>query len=284
MICTGTADSSPTRLESEAAQIRIVEWFRPNFMSRHPTGIVLSEYEYMGRTTSAPLNPGPLRTANPALNKTLDGLATNFRNWVKDRDYRKCDVLGISGDGRYAEMIEVTTESNAASAIAQVNTKLGILRATVNKLLNAPVDWRPARWRPTGDHQLYMQLPASGGEVRWVCYVPTYRKAAPDGVVLYEIHSLKRATVPVPVPVPKELSDQIKERAKRVPVRPGAEEQWARDFLSENPALKIALKALLVVAAVALIIVAIVAIFDPVPGDEVAAFMAAMALIRQVQQ
>jgi hypothetical protein len=279
MVCTGPSAISPTRLEAEAAQLRVLEWFRPDFLARHPTGIVLSEYEYMGRTTSAPVRPGPLRTNNADLNATLDGLATNFRNWVKDRDYRKCDVLGISGDGRYAEMLEVTTENNAASAIVQVNTKLGILRTTVNKLLNRPVDWRPSRWRPVGDLRLFMQLPATAGEFRWVCYTPTYRKPAPDGVILYEIHALQRA--PVTVPVPKEVKDKIKERVQRVPIPQGREEQWARDLLAEYPSLKTALKALMVVAALALIVIAIVAIFDPVPGDEAAAFLAAMALLRQ---
>ncbi|HWB99078.1 MAG TPA: hypothetical protein VG672_20360 [Bryobacteraceae bacterium] len=281
MVCTGPSNISPSRLESEAAQLRILEWFRPDFLGRHPTGIVLSEYEYMGRTTSAPRQPGPLRTSNRDLNATLDGLATNFRNWEKDRDFRKCDVLGISGDGRYAEMLEITTESNAASAIAQVNAKLAILRITVNKLLNRAVDWRPSPWRPTGDLQIFMQLPAAPGEFRWVCYMPTYRRPAPEGVVLYEIHALKRTQVPVPVPVPKELTDKIKNRAERVPVRKGFEQQWARDFLIENPALKTVLKALMVVAAIGLIIVAIVAIFDPVPGDEAAAYLAAMALLQQ---
>ena len=149
MICLGTPQMSPSRLDSEAAQLRIVEWFRAYFTRKFPTGIVISELEYMGRTTSPSGSPTPLRTfGRPKLNQILDALAHDFRRWVRDRDYRKCDVLGIANDGLNAELLEVTTVNNAASAIAQVNSKLAILRETVNRIHHMSVDWRASTWRP----------------------------------------------------------------------------------------------------------------------------------------
>ena len=50
-------------------------------------GIVISELEFMGRTTAATEAPTPLRTfGRPRLNQILDALAHDFRRWSKDRD------------------------------------------------------------------------------------------------------------------------------------------------------------------------------------------------------
>ena len=96
-----------TPLESEAAQLRVRELFQADFLHRYPDGIVISELEYMGRTTSAPNQPGPLRIAGrPALNRIMEALTADFRRWLKDRDYRKCDVLGIAGDGSVADAVK----------------------------------------------------------------------------------------------------------------------------------------------------------------------------------
>jgi hypothetical protein len=40
---------SPAALQSEAAQLHVVSWFRADFLRRYPTGLVISELEYMGR-------------------------------------------------------------------------------------------------------------------------------------------------------------------------------------------------------------------------------------------
>ena len=62
MICLGSPQMSPSSLQSEAAQLHVVSWFRDDFLRRYPSGIVISELEYMGRTTSATEAPTPLRT------------------------------------------------------------------------------------------------------------------------------------------------------------------------------------------------------------------------------
>ena len=53
MICLGTPQMAPSSLQSEAAQLHVVSWFREYFLRKYPTGVVISELEFMGRTTSA---------------------------------------------------------------------------------------------------------------------------------------------------------------------------------------------------------------------------------------
>jgi hypothetical protein len=267
---------SPSSLQSEAAQLHVVSWFREYFLSKHPTGIVISELEYMGRTTSATEAPTPLRTfGRPRLNQILDALAHDFRRWSKDRDYRKCDVLGIANDGFNAELLEVTTESNAASAVAQVISKLAILRETVNRIHNLSVDWRASTWKP-GPEQLFRVLQATPLEIIYLCYVPTLRAAAVPGVVLYEVHRLARDRAVVPVPAPREAQQRVRQAVPRQ----GDVEARARQFLDANPDIAGWIRAIAAVLTVAAVIVAILAVINPVPGDEVAAAYFAAALFR----
>jgi hypothetical protein len=281
MICLGDQGLSPQPLESEAAQLRITEWFRADFQRRFPTGIVISELEYMGRTKAAPDQPGPLQyPGRPALNRIMQALSADFRRWLRDRDYRKCDILGISGDGATAELIEVTTASNAVSAINQLRAKLGTLQQTVNRVHDLRVEWRPSRWRPTDEQMFYVLPPLKLGEVRFLCYQPTYRLAASDGVVLYELHVIERPTVPVPVPIPQEASEGMRDVSQRRQLSRANAEAWARQFLQEHPTLTTILQILVVVVGVVMLVVALIALFDPVPGDEAAAAPAAMARIK----
>ena len=234
----------------------------------------------MGRTTSPSGSPTPLRTfSRPKLNQILDALAHDFRRWVRPGDYRKCDMLGIANDGRHAELLEVTTVDNAASAIAQVHSKLAILRETVNRIYNMSVDWHASTWRP-GPTQSFRVLDATSGQIRYICYMPTFRAAAPHGVSLYEIHVLTRQQVPIPVPVPNRTQERVK---KALPVSEGAEER-ARRFIQEHPDIAEWIRHIALVLAAAAVIVAIVALIDPVPGDEVAAFAFASALFRFAMQ
>jgi hypothetical protein len=242
--------------------------------------MVISELEYMGRTTSPSGSPTPLRMpSRPRLNQILDALAHDFRRWVRHRDYRKCDVLGIANDGLTAELIEVTTGDNAASAIAQVHSKLAILRETVNQIHHMSVDWRASAWKPSSSQMFYL-LDATPHQIRYICYMPTFRAMAPDGVTLYEVHVLARQPVPVPVPAPDGARERVRQR---VPQPEGVEER-ARRFIQENPDIAEWIRRIALVLAVAAVIVAIVALIDPVPGDEVAAFAFASALFRFATQ
>jgi len=279
MICLGSPQASPNHEDANVAQLRAVELFRQNFMSRYPTGIVLTELEYMGRTTRAPISPGPLQLrGGGGINAVLEALTRDFRNWNKDGDFRKCDALGIDATGTYGELLEVTTESNSLSAIGQIDAKLSILRETVNRVNLLHTDWQPTRWRPTEDQSFYPLRPGSAGEVRYVCYQPTIRSAAPPGVVLYEIHVVERPRVPVPLTMPKDATDQLRESYRTRHAEP--EEAWARRFVIEHPSASIALRALAALGGLVLAVGAIVLIFDPLPGDEVAAGVAALALLR----
>jgi hypothetical protein len=212
------------------------------------------------------------------LNQVLDALSQDFRRWSKERDYRKCDVLGIANDGRTAELVEVTTESNAASAIAQVNSKLAILRETVNRIHNLNVDWQPSPWKPSPT-QLYRALDANGVDITYLCYVPTIRSAPMPGVVLYEIHRLARQQTTVPVPAPKETRQRVRQAVPRQAPDEDLETR-AKRFLDANPDIAGWIRAIAAVMLVGAVVATIIAVIDPVPGDEVAAAYFAAALFR----
>src|SRR5262245_38797756 len=276
MICLGTPQLSPNALQAEAAQLHVVSWFRDYWLARFPSGIVISELEYVGRTTFPIEAPTPIRTpGRPQLNRVLDALSQDFRRWSKERDYRKCDVLGLANDGRTAELIEVTTESNAASAIAQVHSKLAILRETVNRIHNLNVDWQPSQWKP-GPNQLFRVLQSSPTEITYLCYVPTARSAPMPGVVLYEIHRLAREQATSPVPAPRDA----KQRVRQAVPREGDYDEKAKQFLNANPDIAGWIRALAAVLFIAAVLATIVAVIDPLPGDEVAAAMFAAAMFR----
>jgi len=280
MICLGSPQSAPTPLEAEASQLRIVQLFRADFLRRYPDGIVISELEYMGRTTAAPNHPGPLVIPGKArLTTVLAALASDFRRWIGNRDYRKCDAMGISGDGVSAELLEVTTVDNAASATAQTISKLAILKETVNRIHNLAVDWRPTIWRPGPDQLFYNISQGNSRQFRYLCFQPTYRVEAPAGVILYEVHVVERPQVPVPIQIPQDASDRLRRAARANPPNEQMAESWARKFLSENPIVGTVLRGLAFVAGVIVLIGAIILIFDPIPGDEAAAAAAAMWLI-----
>ena len=280
MICLGSPQSAPTPFEAQAAQLRIVQLFRSDFLSRYPDGIVISELEYMGRTTAAPNQPGPLIVSGRSrLNQVLAALTEDFRRGLRDRDYRKCDALGISGNGTYAELLEITTVDNAMSAITQVTSKLAILNS-VNRIHNLSVDWRPAVWRPSAEKLFFVPSPSSSGsEIRYLCFFPTFRAGAPPGVVLYEVHVAKRPTVPVPVRVPNEVAEQLRQSYRSNPPTKDTADSWARRFVNEHPVMGMALRGLAAVFGAALVVAAIILIFDPIPGDEAAAGAAAMGLL-----
>jgi hypothetical protein len=185
-------------------------------------------------------------------------------------------VLGLANDGRYAELLEVTTENNRFSAITQVTSKLAILRETVNRIHNMSVDWRPSPWR-SSPTQLFRVLPSSSGEVVYVCYVPTFRAAAPPGVVLYEIHALARQRASVPVPAPQGAQQRVRQA---LPGNQDSVEARARQFLAANPDVADWIRAIAAVLTVAAVIAAIIALISPIPGDEVAAAGLASALFR----
>lgn len=280
MICLGSPQISPTALQAEAAELRAVEWFRQYFLARFPTGIVISQLGFMGRTTSPGASPTPMRMpGQPRLNQILDALSEDFRNWSKARGYRKCDALGIANDGFNAELLEITTEGNAPSAVAQVTAKTAILRETVNRIHNLTVDWRPTLWKPAA-HQTFWVLQATPAEIVYLCYMPTFRTAVSfPGVVLYEIHRLERRNATVPVPAPKEANQRTRQALPRVAPSEDLEGRAVR-FLQQNPDIAGWIRAIAGILAVAAVIAAIIALIDPVPGDEVAAAYFAAALMR----
>src|SRR5262249_29957641 len=178
--------------------------FSLDFQRRFPGGVVgdLSELGYMGwsEETQGPLpldpsrKPGPLLyPGNSDLSRLTKALAADFRRyfnrrkqrWVHEEGgYRKCDALGVSPDGRRAELLEVTTGRNRLSAVTQLAEKLAILRGPMSRIHDLRTDWLPSKWRPV-DWQAFYPVPSRDvTALRYICYMPTYLYAAPDGVVL----------------------------------------------------------------------------------------------------
>jgi hypothetical protein len=283
MQCLGNQNIAPTWLESEAAQLRAVEMFKADFLRRYPDGIVLTELEHLAATTIAPREQRGIQyPVRPGLNRVLQALATDYRRWITDLDYRKSDGMGLSGDGSLGELIEVTTVRRASAADIQLRDKLDTLERTVNRVHNLHVEWRRSRWRPAGDAEMFYLLPPRPDEwLRYLCYQPTERENAPQGVILYEIHAIKRTTpIPVPVPIPQDVRDRMRQASRNRELQPATADSWARAFAREHPILIVALRALALIGGVVLAIAAVIAIFDPLPGDEVAAGAAASALVR----
>lgn len=127
---------------------------------------------------------------------------------------------------------------------------------------------------------MYWPLRVTRDEIDYLCYVPTFRANAPDGVILCEIHALRLVPVPVSVRLPKTEEDRIRQRVLVNPPQAATAEQWARDFLNQNPSVRTAIQAMALTATVALVIAGIILCFDPAPGDEAASFAAAAALFR----
>jgi len=278
MICLGPQKVARHRFDAEAAQLRIATSFRSDFLSRYPDGFVTSELEYQGGTTAAYAAPRPLRTpGKPYVNRALDAMASDFRNWCKERDYRKCDVLGISNDGHHAELLEVTSEQNAPAAIRQLQAKLSILRDTVSRIHHLSVDWQPSAWRPD-TKTLFCPLTSTPDEIRYACYEPTLRQRAPRGVILYELHALPRKLAINPLPSGVQKSIRLLSRAAAPRTQSAA--RWAEQAAISDPAISPAVRALAAGGALALVIVAVAMLIDPVPGDELAPFAAASSLLR----
>lgn len=254
-----------TYLLYQAAHLRALELFRADFLRRFPGGEVIAELEHMGATTSAAASPGGLvLPGKPAISRVFAAMSQDFRRWKAQRDHRKCDGLGLDRDASIGELLEVTTVDNRASAERQLRDKLDTLTRTVNRIHGLRTIWRATPFRPRGRQLVYRAT-----ATQWIDFTPTVTEAAIPGTVLYRIVERKRVPAPVPVPA-----------TKLAPVRGKTAGRWARDFAREQPALA---RSLAAVGAVALAIAAIVAVLDPVPGDEVAAAMAAAALVAFVR-
>jgi hypothetical protein len=265
--------AAPTFLESTAAHLRALELFREDFLGRFPDGVVISELEYLGATTIAPLRPGTLHyLGKPAVNRILDALTADFRRWNRTGDYRKPDGLGISGDGWLGELTEVTTVGHKQAAVIQLRDKLDTLTTTVNRIHNLSTFWKASPWRPTGADLLY-PLPSPGGGPRFISYHPTYREHAPDGVILYEVIGQDPRRVPVPGPA----AERLRERDPAAGME--SVRVWALRFAQDHPGVVTALRDLVVAFGVAVVVAAVVVILAPAPPAAVVAGLAALALV-----
>lgn len=200
--------------DSKVAELRAVEMFKKNFLARFPDGYFDTEFGYIATTTIARSdktgNLGIKIPQNRGLTRVLQGLAADFRRHKKDRDFRKPDAFGLWVDENtngIGELMEVTTVGRTEEAAKQLRDKLDTLTNTVNRIHNLNIRWVATGWRPLpepSEEAFYSLVPDPDESSRYVCFQPTYRMAAPLGVILYEIHSIKKR---------KHEHDQEKRRA-----------------------------------------------------------------------
>ncbi|MEO0470737.1 MAG: hypothetical protein AAF206_14010 [Bacteroidota bacterium] len=281
MICPGPQYARPAsnRFDYEAAHLRALELFSRDFKKRYPGGEVISELEYMARTTKAPKSPGSIAIAGKKeLTRLIQALSVDFRRWVKEGDFRKCDAMGISEDGTYGEILEVTTVSRKSSAARQIRDKLDTLNRTVNMTHNLHTSWVASSWKPSRPGEMFYPL-GPGKQSRFICFKPTQREMPAKGVILYEIHDAPQSKRhPVTVPGFERVRKKIHQKIQKKPIVVRQEKQWAEGFLGENPWAKPILCSLYVLAGAGLAIATVAFCFSPVPGDEVLAANAALAL------
>jgi len=276
-----------TSIDAQVAQLRVLELFRADFLGRFPSGVVLSELEYMGKTTyastpafriapggAAPAN-GPVQFQGRALiNSFLSAMSDSFRKFKAEGDFRKCDVIGLAETGSAQltiELLEVTTEKNQRSAFKQIADKIDTLTRTVLPSLDFSMkaDIQPASWRPVGLQNEYPTAPGTGATTiaRWICYLPTQTVPPGAGVILYEVHSIgDKQKVAVPA-LDKDVATHLKNAFDQR--QSLSDDEWIRAYFIANPRDRQTLKVYAASAGLAMAALCVFTILDPVPGDEV---------------
>jgi len=209
------------------------------------------------------------------INEVLEALK-DYRRHARPSDYRKSDGIGIARDGMEGELVEVTTVTRRLSAEKQLREKLDTLTRTVNRIHNLSTRWRPSPWKPQGPGELYYSVAPTRVILS---FEPTYRENSPDGVILYEVLDMEPEQQPQVVSLPESAADTIRRRQAASPVGKAGPKGWADELGVSNPSLIGALRAVALVGGAAMTVAAVVAALDPIPGDEIAAYAAASALI-----
>jgi hypothetical protein len=136
----------------------------PRFYESIFAGVVMTEYEYLGRTTFAAAGGTPVQfPGKPLISKLVSGMSRSFRRGVKFADFRKPDGIGMVEQVRSVrvELLEVTTEKNQQSAKSQMRDKTDTLLRTVVGSLGSPftVDVVGTPWKPSGFQNTFPSVP-----------------------------------------------------------------------------------------------------------------------------
>lgn len=182
------------------AETAAFERFQSNFLQRHRGGLVINQDNYKREGSQ-----------DRGIDYVLRALREYFRNWwsrqnpSREGGSRKPDGLGISPNGRVIEIIEVKPANRYLEAVDQLNEMIekikdGLQASNEERYMGCPVhvDVKGSIWKPEGRY-LVERLPdvAGADEEAWICFKPTL--TLPDGsvpvngVILYEIHALKKA-------------------------------------------------------------------------------------------
>jgi len=279
VICGPTVD--PRRIDSAAAEARAYESFRSDFLRRFSDGVVMTQLEYIAKTTFASGPQGPVQySGKPKISALLRAMSDAFKRGLHPADFRKPDGIGIAEEGMSlrVECLEVTTEKNFRGGAKQMRDKLDTLRTTVDKSMNASGNaiYVGTPWKPSGWEKTLAVPPDSGNRdaLRWVCFLPTDRVKPPDGVILYEVHSVRLDPEQAAVPkLSPDAARRLREAYQQALQLNGAgaaqETSWIDKHLQINAPDREQIRALVLVSGIALAAACIVTAIDPVPGDEV---------------
>lgn len=268
--------------DSGIAQSRAYEYFLQDFKSRYPQGVVMTEYEYMARTTFAGTGGTPVQfPGKPLISQLVSGMSDSFRRGVNFADFRKPDGIGLVELGRSVrvELLEVTTETNQKSAKSQMVDKTAILSRTVVGSLGSPfpVEVVGTPWKPSGYQITYPAIPdRHNNEVaRWVCYLPTMRNTPPDGVILYEMHAVNAPADWVQAPdFSSDTEEVIKREFAKARAKRASATETGQSVPTTSPAVRSEISNIVALVGIGVTIGAVAAlcvgaVVDPVPGDEV---------------
>jgi hypothetical protein len=245
---TRTLDNEPGI--STLAEQFIVREFSSHF-TRYYSGEVFTQATELQRSVQS-----------GTMGRTLDALRKHFRNVYSMKTpktsrgepragrARKADALGVSGDGSVIQLLEVTTVGCRKETLQEIESKLEILKGPVTKywtLRNIErdgtsrghLDCYASPWRPPPEQ--IIPLPTSStSRVDWICYKPTFRQpGGPNGLILYEIHSIHMDRQLVPEGAPRAVLERLKS-AYRQANRPRASQLigWGRAYLAKHPSDK----------------------------------------------
>jgi hypothetical protein len=233
----------------------------------------------------------------------LARLRSEFRRDVAAGGALRPDILGFCarpperGDSLVLELLEVSTARQDVATFANdVTYKMDKFKQIIRgldpsvktdfSLTSYTVTAGPSKWRPKSVFQRIVPLPlrvdpvSKETLVEWICFQPTFNRNWPygiDGLLLYEIHSMKLKTDVIPANVLKKMTEQEKRLRQATQTQYGISlVPWATQrYFAQVPDDRDALLVFAALGGVALLVLAAVYLAPVVAGLEIGALIEA---------
>lgn len=291
----GTSQGEQFGMEWQWAQAAMFAYFYPDFKARYPSAsFVLAEGEYARMLTGI--------TNADAL---LDRLRDEFRRDVAAGGALRPDILGFCarpperGDQLVLELLEVSTARQAVATLTDdIGYKMNKFEQIIRgldpsvkndfSLTSYTVKSGPSKWRPQPMYQRIVPLPlrvdpaTKATLVEWICFQPTFNRNWPygiDGLLLYEIHSMRLDSAVVPVAVLTRMRDQEERQRRANQTSYGTTlVPWAtQGYFARVPKDRDALLAFAAIGGIALLVAAAFYLAPVVAGLEIGGLLAGVA-------